>query len=452
MKALWNWMERHPARAGTLAGWFQQFASGITTLTIIPLITGRLSPTEAGLWFSFQSLTMIVTFTDFGIGFALARQVAFSLGGGQRTENDDFLAIRPGWGGISDLDAAMRVILRRMVATSVVLLILIHEVIFPFTRLDPSPTPASVATWYLLGSSAILLVYVKRYQAFLEGMGRLHLCRLLSGLYQFTAGVAAILALLLTEQLVWMALAVAVSTAIFGISLKVFFRQFTATRCEFVAQPPPGLVRGLWKVATPMGIVSVAGYCVNAVQVPLIGSILGPALVPPYYAAQKIGQMLNVAISQLIGPQLPLFTMEYAQGAWTSARSRMIRAFFLTFALAGLVNIVFFLGSSTVADWWLGPNRFVDSRTLGILGLDYFLSTTTVALGQFVLASGSNPFMWSTLAMGMLNLGFCAAFGLHFGLPGVAISSLAAGICTNYWLLIFHGRRLEQHLRGELVH
>src|SRR5947207_555698 len=103
LRALIGWVRRHPVRAGALAGWYQQFAGGVVLLAIVPIVNARLSVSEAALWFSFQSLAAAVTLTDFGIGFAISRQVAYSLSMTTSVGIADFISTRPGWAGVSDI-------------------------------------------------------------------------------------------------------------------------------------------------------------------------------------------------------------------------------------------------------------------------------------------------------------------------------------------------------------
>src|SRR5258705_11935128 len=93
-----SWVELHPARAGTLAGWYQQGASAVAALVAVPLVLKQLGDADAGLWFAFQSMLAILNLTDFGLSFVVARQVAFSLKAQSASaEMSDFIPTRPAW-------------------------------------------------------------------------------------------------------------------------------------------------------------------------------------------------------------------------------------------------------------------------------------------------------------------------------------------------------------------
>src|SRR3989442_2466787 len=71
-----TWIANHPARVGTMAGWYQQACGALAALVVLPMVVKTLNAASAGLWFSFQSLLLIINLTDFGLSFVVARQVA----------------------------------------------------------------------------------------------------------------------------------------------------------------------------------------------------------------------------------------------------------------------------------------------------------------------------------------------------------------------------------------
>ena len=432
---VFQWLKNHPARAAALAGWYQQVAGGIVFLAIIPTVNSRLSISEAALWFSFQSLTAVVLLTDFGIGFAVARQVAYSLATETKRATGDFIATQPGWSGVGEVLSAARQIYVALVVVAASLLVILHLVLVATRDIVREQMLTSSMAWYLLGAVAVLSLYVKQYTALVEGTGGMHLSRFITGTYQFFAGAAALSALVLTENIAVMSAAVFVTTGVYFIIIRKVFWRRVPENVLFNAGADRRIVSSLWRAAYPVGIIGVSGYFVAAVQVPLIGLVFDPARVSSFYAAQKIGQMLNAAVAQISAPQMPLFTRELSSGDAFSALLRARKVVGFVWVLTVLVNAVFFLLSPSFADAWLGAGKFVSTATLFVLAVDYALTGGCVVLGQFVLASGKNPFMWSTLAMGGLNLTGCVVLGRELGVLGIALSGLISGLLTNYWLL-----------------
>ena len=443
-----NWVNDHPGKAGAIAGWYQQLASGIITLVMIPLVVHRLSAQGAGIWFSFQNLSVLVTLTDFGIGFVIARQTAFSKTADAKTATQppgDFIATTPGLAGVAELHAATRVIFNRIVIVAVALLIIIYELVLPRGQLLREQSAELRPAWYLLGLSAIMLLRSSQYLAFLDGLGKMFVSRFLSGTYQFFCGIAVIVALLFVRNITVLATVTLLVTGIYLVAAQRLF--FCHVKDAPSLSPRGDLVGSVWKVAVPMGIVATGNYFVTLAQVPLLGSLLGPALVAPFYTAQKIGQTLNTAITQATQPQMPLFTHALAAGQSQFALKRMERIILFTLALAIVVNVTFFLFSPPFVRVWMGSGHYVDRLTLGLLAINFLVAVVSVVGASFVLSSGINPFMWSALAMGVLTLLACFLFARWFGVAGIALSGLVAGVLSNYSYFTFRALRLRRELK-----
>lgn len=445
-----QWIEAHPGRAGTLAGWYQQGASALTALIAVPLIISHMNDRDAGLWFSFQAIVSVIQLTDFGLSFVIARQVAHSLtamAGTPTIAGPDFIQTRPGWLGISDVYWASRLMFRWVSLAGLVLLIVLYHFVLPQGKLLVHATGQTTVAWYLFGVSALAALLAKPHQALLDGLAKIYLTRFISGTMLLLGGFGAVGILLLGGNLAMMAGAVGgMSLLSYGL-VRWFVRRVAGAQLVVVEGLPAGLFKGFMRVATPMGILNASAYCVSSVQVPLLGSLLGPAVVPPFYLAQRIGQMLNQVSAQLIFPQMPLFTQALAGGKAREARARMKRIILWVTLLGAGANIIFYFGSPLFVEWWVGPAHYVSKPVLLLMSLDYWILGTTVVWGFFVLASGINPFLYSTLLAGLLNLGLYVVLVPRLGLPGIPLATLAAGLLTNYWYNSWKGWQLFQRLR-----
>jgi O-antigen/teichoic acid export membrane protein len=103
-----------------------------------------------------------------------------------------------------------------------------------------------------------------------------------------------------------------------------------------------------------MGVLNVGSFLISSIQVPLLGFLLGPHVVPGFFLAQRIGQTLNQAVMHVVAPQLPLFTREVALQDSSVARRRLRRTVAIVTGSAFILNLVFYFGSPKLADWWVG--------------------------------------------------------------------------------------------------
>jgi O-antigen/teichoic acid export membrane protein len=436
-----NWIVDHQVRAGALAGWYQQACGAVAALVAIPLVIKNLGSSDAGLWFSFQSILAIITLTDFGLSFVISRQVAYSLTA--TTENftgdSDFIPHCLGWTGVGEVYEASRRLFRWVSFGGLLILVFLYHVVLPLGKLLPAVTADTTIAWYLLGAATLVSLQAKPHQAVLEGLAKLYVTRFLSGTFQLASGFGAVAVLLWGGGLKEMALVVSIASACNYAVIRWLVKWQVGPRLPPVSQLPEGLLRQFLRISAPMGILNLSAFCVSSIQVPLIGSLLGPKVVPAFYLAQRIGQVLNQAVTQLVQPQLPLFTQDLAAGNTQGARQRMKETIVWVTGLAVAVNAFFFLFSPVLAQLWVGPSHYVTRPVLLLMSIDYLILSAAVVWGLFVLASGTNPFVFSTVMAGILNVGLCAAVVPTVGMIGVPMATLIAGLCTNYWYVVYRG-------------
>lgn len=447
--SLFHWIDRHPARAGTLAGWYQQASGLVAAALAIPLVIRLLPPSESGLWFFFQSMLGILQLTDFGFTLVLSRQIAFSLTARdpEAGTNTDFLDVRPGWAGISDVYMLTRRIFRWLCGFGFVVSAGLYHAVFPLGRMIEHRNTETLASWYILGLSALLLVQTKPHQALLDGMAKVYLTRMLMGTQQLLSGFGVVAVLMGGGRFVHMSLVVFATAVLYYAATRGCVRWTTGHRLPQPLPLPRNLLFKFLRVSMPLGTLSLSAYMTLSVQVPLVGFLLGSAAVPAYYLAQRVGFVLNQACLQFIYPQLPLFTREIGARRYCEAAHRMRQALLLAGILVVAINVVFYVASPALADWWVGSTRYLAGIPMIVLAMDFCLMHCATVWGHFVLASGSNPFLWSTLISGLLNVGLCLLWGRSFGLLGIASASLAAGLCTNYWYNTRKGWQLLRWLK-----
>jgi len=94
-----QWIDRHPVRSATFAGWVQQAITGLSAVLVIPILLKNLGADATGVWLSFQAFVMLAGLADFGVGLAITGQAAHCLGGQkhQDTRITDFTSFGSGW-------------------------------------------------------------------------------------------------------------------------------------------------------------------------------------------------------------------------------------------------------------------------------------------------------------------------------------------------------------------
>jgi O-antigen/teichoic acid export membrane protein len=435
-----NWSESHPARAAVLAGWYQQGCSIFGAIVAIPFILKLLGRSDAGLWFSLQGFLTMLGLADFGFSSAISRQAAYSLklaDTNGAAPAADLIETRPGWLGVSELYGSSRVIFWRVTAIAGIALILLYHTVLPHTKLIEARTPQTALIWYALGASILLNLQMRLSQSFLDGIGFMFLGRFISGSYALLWNVASVIALLIAPGLLGMSLAVLGASLIQFVAMHLALSRLAARQIDFKMPASKPLINRLWKVALPFGFVNSGVYLIGTIQVPLLGSILGPAAVAPYYLAMRISQTLAATVQQVTTTQAPFFTQQLAAGDVRAARIRMNRTIRIGTLLYVATGLFLYFGSPFLVKLWVGPGQYVGKDVLVFLTINFLIAGLAVVPGHFVLASGSNPFALATLIQGVLTVIGTIFLCPIIGIAGVPLSSLIAGLFTNYWYYPF---------------
>jgi O-antigen/teichoic acid export membrane protein len=435
-----NWSQSHPARSAVLAGWYQQGCSIFGAIVAIPFILKLLGRSDAGLWFSLQGFLTMLGLADFGFSSAISRQAAYSLklaDTNGAAPAADLIETRSGWPGVSELYGSSRVIFWRITAVAGIALILLYHTVLPYTKLIETRTPETALIWYALGASILLNLQVRLSQSFLDGIGFMFLGRIISGTYALLWNIASVIALLIAPGLLGMSLAVLGTSLIQLVVMHLALSRFAARQMDFKMPASKPLISRLWKVALPFGFVNSGVYLVGTIQVPLLGSILGPAAVAPYYLAMRISQTLGATVQQVTTTQAPFFTQQLAAGDVNAARFRMNRTIRIGTLLYVATGLFLYFGSPFLVKLWVGSGQYVGKDVLLFLTINFLIAGFAVVPGHFVLASGSNPFAVATLIQGVLTVTGTIFLCPIIGISGVPLSSLIAGLFTNYWYYPF---------------
>lgn len=451
IRRLYSWSRAHPARAAVLAGWYQQGCTTLGAIISIPVIMQLLGRNDAGLWFSLQGFLTMLGLADFGFSSAISRQAAHSLhlvaGSAPAIHRPDLIETSPGWAGVSELYGASRLLFWRVTAGAAVMLVILYHAVIPFTRLIEHRSFGTAVTYYALGISVLLTLQTRLSLSFLDGTGYMFLSRLILGTYGIVWNVASVVALFIVPGLLSMSLMVLIASALLYAMMHLALTRVAGREIEFSAPASKPMVRRLWKVALPFGLVNSGVYLVGTVQVPLLGAILGAAVVAPYYIAYRITQTLHVAVQQITLTQMPLFTQQLAAGHVPAAKHRMLRTLSLAGVLYTGAGLLLYLGSPSLVRLWVGAGQYVTLSVLLLITINFFLAGVSAVPGHFVLASGSNPFALSTFLQGILTVLGVIAFCPWLGVAGVPVSSLVAGLLTNYIYSPAKAAQLWRHMQ-----
>jgi O-antigen/teichoic acid export membrane protein len=441
-----------PDKASAMAGLYLQACIILSAAFSIPIILENLGINGSGIWFSLQGFASILSLSDFGFSIAISRQIAHSFKLNLDVEHlkSDLIKTSTGWLGVSEIYWASRKIFILCSIISIIGCIFLLEIILPYTKLLLTSSEDIRFMFYPLAASIIFILNTKLSQSVLDGLGYMYLSKVISGTYQLILGLFCIISLKIGAGIVGLALAYLLASIIQLMAMSLCLKVVARGRLAYVYNSQLGsFARNLFKVAVPFGIVISGAYLIGVAQIPLLGSILGPAVVTGMVLAFKISQTLSGLVSQLISADIPFFTQNCAIGNWGKAKKQMINSIVVGSTLQIFVTLFLLYGSTPLVDWWLGPNKYIPNSVLIMFCVNYLITSIAGIPAQFVLAEGRNPFAISTLMHGILSLvGMLITCNL-FGLIGVPLASLIALLLTNFWVNPYHAYKTWNRLNNK---
>jgi O-antigen/teichoic acid export membrane protein len=447
-----SWMDGNPGKSGALAGWVQQGVTALVALILIPVLVRHLPPEQCGLWFSFQGAIAVATLANFGIGTVIARQTAHCVGAHQNMETmDDFIYFGHGQAGIASLNLHAKRIYVLIIALCLLVGALTFELVIPHTRMISGDPSEFRLAWYLMLFNGVVLILSGRFTASLIGTNQTHVFKMLAAAFSTLQGISVVTAAVTTQSITIMALAsLGASLTYLAILALVVRQRIPAFRLQQSASVDRSLLRRMLKVSYPLGIVDIGAYLVTTIQVPMLGALLGPAAVTPFYLAQKISNFLTIGCQQTVQPQIPKFTQSYARGDSGACILLLHRTLSILAVLSLGAALFFCVASPILANHLAHLDKFLSLPTLALMSLDMVFLSILSGICQFILAAGRNPFMRPSLVGGVINVSLLMILVPQAGVIGIPCASLASGFLTNYWIAIKHGYRLKRQLVNTL--
>jgi|GEM_PF-1612800 len=427
------WVANHPVRAATFAGWLQQVVTGLGALISIPILIRTIGSDITGVWLAFQGFVMLAGLADAGFGIALTRQAAHCLKVRSEEKLNDFVWFGKGIDGVVSLLKHSNVIYSGCLIFALLLGFAAYDVFVSRSQLAESSGENPRLLWYLMLIGPCGLLYAGKCSALLNGCGYTFLTRILSAGFFATQTAATVVSAFLSQSLIVMAISTAVVGIIYAISIDQICRSILLRGAVGSGEPVTrARILQFARVAFPLGFVNVGVFLISTIQVPLVGFLLGPSVVAPYFIAQRVGQFLMQAALQINQPRTIEFTSLIAHGsrrdALQTARSTIKTvAVSLVFSQLIFVSVISHLGYFLL-DGAPAPAMAVQI----VMAVDFLILGITATMSQFVLASGVNPFAISTVIAGIISCSLMVVIVPRIGLIGVPLVSLTTGILVHY--------------------
>ena len=396
------------------------------------LLLEFLSQEKAGVWLLFLSMGSYVLFFDVGIGPTLGREISFSLGSLELTEEQRGLQIGTLIRTCTSVVAAL--------AGGVFLLAVTAGWAYLRTTMAAPLHASARLAWDLYAAGAALNLVGQGWFAGIYGLGQVVTEKLVRSAGQLLGAILLAAALLLHLDLLGLAAASVVQT-LTTILLARHALKLGNVHLFKLGRFDPALVRRLAGPSLKYAATLLGGILILQTDNLVIASRLGTALIPNYQAVAKLVTTLMALSTMLIVTTTPFLSQAHARNDSLEIKRLLHRN--LRFSLATMVifGSVLACFADQIIAVWLGPGHFVGFGIVWVFLLVMLLEAHHASFATATMATGRIVFLVPALLAGVLNIGFSVYLAGRLGLFGVALGTLSAQVITNNWYVPWYAMR-----------
>lgn len=415
---------RHRAITLTvLASAFARCVSIATTLISLPLTLHYLGPERFGMWATLSAFSLLLSFTDLGIGNSVLTATAQSTG---RQNKLHLLRL------VSSAYVAMS-----LIAVAILIALATAYPLVKWDRLFNVSTPVAIneagpaaAVFFVILALAGPIGLIHRIQSGLQDGFR-------SSLWQSAGNVAALLALVVATHsrasLPWLVLAIAgtpiLVSLVNSLDFFLFRRSDIRPRLSFVERSTMRRLSG----DGVLYLVLQAGVGVMFSANPMIvAQVLDAKAVTTFAVPERLFNVVSAILGIALNPLWPAYGDAVARGDLAWVKLTLKRSLMLSIASSALLGVIIAVLGPTLIDWWIGGAVAVPLAVFAGLGIWKVMEATGHAVVMFL--NGANQL---TVQVACIVVTAATSFALkvwftaHIGIAGIPLGMIVAyGIFT----------------------
>jgi O-antigen/teichoic acid export membrane protein len=423
---------RHRAIVLTALGaTFSRFVSIVTILVSLPLTLHYLGPERFGMWATLSAFSLLLSFTDLGIGNSALTAVAQSVG---RSEKSDLSRV------ISSAYGAMSLIsLAILIALAITYPFVDWDRLFnvstPIAKKESGP---AAATFFIILALTGPVALINRIQSGLQQGFR-------SNLWQSVANMAALLALVVATQskasLPWLVLAMAGTPVVVALINSIDFFMFRRPdiRPRLSAIEGVTMRRLSSDGALFLMLQGCAAIMFQANPI-IVAQVLDAKAVAAFAVPDRLFGVIGAVLAIVLTPLWPAYGDAVARGDFEWAKRTLRRSLILSICSASMLAIMLLFAGETLIHWWIGSSVAVPFALIAGLAVWKIMEAAGNAVAMFL--NGANQLgvqvacalvttiasivlkVWLTRSIGIagIPLGMILSYGV-FALPFLGVSA-----------------------------
>jgi O-antigen/teichoic acid export membrane protein len=435
---------------GAAASWFSRGVTIVLALVLMPVLFHHLPKEELGVWLLLAQTSAVIFIFDLGLGTTLIRRIALAKG---KSGSDPQAPLNEETRReIADLVESGRQVYRGLAVVTFGVSSVAGFIYLQHLHLTTVSLPVAWSAWCILCLSAAFGVWAEVWYCLLFAVGYVGWNAVLGSFVSTVTLLCQIAVLYLGGGLIALATVAAAGMCAQRYLLLGFARsrrpELFKIRGVFNGPAVRSMISpSLRAWATALGIIMV----LNTDQF-FIASLSGAAQIPAYRAAYLVLYNLYMLALTTAGVSSVFISHLWQAGQIGEVHRVVVRNLRLGLGIMAAGGACILVLGPRLFDVWLGRGNFIGLPILGIFFVLLFLETQSGVITSGSRATEDEAFAPWALGAGVLKLTLSAPLGVHFGLLGIASSTLIAQLATNDWYMVFRGlQRLRISFESHLV-
>jgi len=380
-----------------LTTWLLQVTRILRFALLTPLILTAFSAEEVAVWYLLLTIQTFSQLFDLGLAPTFIRYFSFAFGGGK--DFDSFVpstkvktSSTPNWPLVGRVFSASGVLFAAIAVGSLLLLGILGTLALLRPVSELSRPLEGWLSWVLVLGAIAIVLYGKRYQVYLMGVGQIALSNRLNAVFSMLSIAAGAITILTTKSLPATVAALEVFALLGVLRGYVLSRRVEAGRArafQSLSLDWP-LIQHMFSPAWRVSISGMASLGLTQMSGLLLAQFAAPSVVASYLLAQRTllfgGQFLSAPVVA-IQPLLPKLR---AQGELSAIRRMMTGRMFASLSALPIVlfpvgflapDILNLIGSSVAwlsIDLWLLLVAFTVYERFNFFMINLYNSTNHI--------------------------------------------------------------------------
>lgn len=174
--------------------------------------------------------------------------------------------------------------------------------------------------------------------------------------------------------------------------------------------------------------------CINQTDNLIISSFISIAAVGIYNNYYMIINIINRFAQSIFNAATASLGNLIATESYEKQYEVFKRYNFLGFWIFGWTGLCLYVLLTPFVKLWLGDDFLIDSLTLGLVMVNYYLVGMRVTVGNVKMAAGLYvQDQWAPIVQAIINLVVSIVAAMQMGLPGVFLGTVVSSICVPCW-------------------